>query len=76
MLVVNGQQVVLDCGLFQGKRSDADQKNRRLLFDPEKIDAIVASHAHIDHIGRLPVLTRAGTTRRSGQRLQRGISPR
>jgi metallo-beta-lactamase family protein len=60
MLAVNDQRVVLDCGLFQGKRTEADEKNRRLLFDPDAIDSIVVSHAHIDHIGRLPVLTRAG----------------
>lgn len=57
---IEGNTVVLDCGLFQGKRSDADEKNRKLLFDVERISSVVASHAHIDHVGRLPVLTRAG----------------
>jgi len=51
---------MLDCGLFQGRRREADEKNRRLLVEPDRIDAIVVSHAHIDHVGRLPVLTRAG----------------
>ncbi len=60
VLTVNGRNVILDCGLFQGKRTEANEKNRRLLFDSERIDSVVASHAHIDHIGRLPVLTRAG----------------
>ncbi len=57
---LNGTTIVLDCGLFQGRRREADEKNRRLLFDVEGIDAVIASHAHIDHIGRLPVLIRNG----------------
>jgi metallo-beta-lactamase family protein len=60
VLEIEDKTVVLDCGLFQGKRSDADEKNRKLLFDVGRISAVVASHAHIDHVGRLPVLTRAG----------------
>lgn len=60
VLSVDDATIILDCGLFQGKRSDAQEKNRRLLIDPSKIDVVVASHAHIDHIGRLPVLTRNG----------------
>jgi metallo-beta-lactamase family protein len=55
--------VALDCGLFQGRRREADEKNRRLLAQPEQLSAVVVSHANIDHIGRLPVLTRGGYTR-------------
>lgn len=60
VLRTDGTTVVLDCGMFQGKRREADEKNRRLLIDVQEIDAIVASHAHIDHVGRLPVLIRHG----------------
>jgi metallo-beta-lactamase family protein len=60
ILRVNGQTVLLDCGMFQGHRSESREKNLRLPCSPEAIDAVVLSHAHIDHSGRLPVLTRAG----------------
>lgn len=60
VLRANDATIVLDCGMFQGRRREADEKNRRLLLDPEEIDAVIASHAHIDHIGRLPVLIRNG----------------
>src|SRR6266446_2226350 len=59
----NGKTVLLDCGLFQGKRSDADAKNRRLPCPVAEIDAVVLSHAHLDHAGRLPFLARAGYVR-------------
>jgi metallo-beta-lactamase family protein len=52
--------VLLDCGLFQGKRSDAVAKNKRLPLPVDQIDAIVLSHAHIDHAGRLPFLVAQG----------------
>jgi metallo-beta-lactamase family protein len=56
----NGKTVLLDCGLFQGRRSEADVKNRMLPCPVDEIDAIVLSHAHLDHAGRLPFLARAG----------------
>jgi metallo-beta-lactamase family protein len=56
----NGKTVLLDCGLFQGKRADADAKNRRLPCPIAEIDAVVLSHAHLDHAGRLPFLAHAG----------------
>lgn len=53
-------EVLLDCGLFQGG-NDADQRNAaNFPFDPEKIDALILSHAHIDHCGRLPLLVKRG----------------
>lgn len=52
--------ILLDCGLFQGHRRESVEKNRTLGFAPHEIDAVVLSHAHIDHSGALPVLTRAG----------------
>jgi metallo-beta-lactamase family protein len=56
----NGRTILLDCGMFQGRRAQADAKNRRLPSAVESIDAVILSHAHLDHCGRLPVLTRAG----------------
>ena len=55
-----GQRILLDCGLVQGRRRDADAANRTLPFDPESIDHCILSHAHIDHSGTLPVLVRDG----------------
>lgn len=50
-------RVLLDCGLFQGRRRESDRKNRTLPFDPRILTNVVLSHAHIDHSGRLPLLT-------------------
>lgn len=52
--------VLLDCGLFQGRRRESFERNRRLPFDPREVDAVVLSHAHIDHSGALPMLFRRG----------------
>ena len=60
ILRVGGRTVLLDCGLFQGHRVESREKNLKIPCAVEEIDAIVLSHAHIDHSGRLPVLTRAG----------------
>ncbi len=60
LLHVNGSQVLLECGLFQGRRQEAFERNRNLPFDASKIDVAVLSHAHIDHSGNLPNLVRAG----------------
>ncbi|MBI1808390.1 MAG: MBL fold metallo-hydrolase [Gemmatimonadetes bacterium] len=56
----NGRTILLDCGLYQGRRSDVHRKNRMLPADVRHVDAVVLSHAHIDHAGRLPLLVRAG----------------
>jgi metallo-beta-lactamase family protein len=60
LLEVNGYQILLDCGLYQGKRKQAFERNRNLNLDPSKLDAVILSHAHIDHSGNLPTLSRAG----------------
>jgi metallo-beta-lactamase family protein len=60
ILRVDGKTVLLDCGMFQGHRRESREKNLRLPCPVEEIDVVVLSHAHIDHAGRLPVLTRAG----------------
>ena len=53
-------RVLLDCGLFQGHRSEARAKNIQFRCDPRKLDGVILSHAHIDHCGNLPGLYRAG----------------
>ena len=57
---VGGRTVLLDCGLFQGRRGETHAKNLRLPVPIGEIDSIVLSHAHIDHAGRLPFLVRNG----------------
>jgi len=57
---VAGRTIMLDFGLFQGRRAEADAKNRALPIDVGQLDAVVLSHAHIDHAGRLPLLAREG----------------
>ena len=51
---------LFDCGLYQGHRDEAERINRTFRFDPGEIDAVVVSHAHLDHIGNLPTLGAAG----------------
>ncbi len=60
LLEINGQRILLDCGLYQGRRAEAIERNSRFPFDPETIDCVVLSHAHIDHSGNLPQLHRNG----------------
>ncbi len=60
LLKVNGKNILLDCGLFQGRRIEADEKNKNFGFDPKEIDAVILSHAHIDHCGALPLLVKNG----------------
>lgn len=62
LLTVGDHTIALDCGLFQGRRIEAREKSSRFPFPPERLSAIVLSHAHIDHAGRLPYLTRNGFT--------------
>ncbi len=61
LLEVNGQRILLDCGLYQGRRKDAHEINCCFPhFDPKSIDHVILSHAHIDHSGNLPNLTSKG----------------
>lgn len=60
MVHVDDHWVALDCGLFQGRRADSEAKNRAWPMPPNEIAAVVLSHAHIDHCGRLPKLVKDG----------------
>jgi len=62
VLIVRGKKILLDCGLYQGKRDEAFERNRQLPFDAASIDAMVLSHAHIDHSGNIPQLVKLGFT--------------
>lgn len=62
LIEANGKKILLDCGLFQGKRKESFELNRSGLCRGEEIDALVLSHAHIDHSGRIPCLVRGGFT--------------
>jgi metallo-beta-lactamase family protein len=57
---LQGQRLLLECGLFQGRRGESIERNRNFPFDPKQINAVVLSHAHIDHCGNLPNLCRQG----------------
>ena len=64
-LVESGnRRILLDCGLYQGRREEAFKRNRHFPFDPASITDVVLSHAHIDHSGNLPTLVRKGFTGR------------
>lgn len=62
LLEVNGTRILLDCGLYQGKRADTYERNLHMPFDPKQIDLLVLSHAHIDHSGNIPNLVKQGFT--------------
>lgn len=57
----NGHKILLDCGLYQGNEADMRNYNEQwIYFNPKEIDFLILSHAHIDHIGRVPKLVRDG----------------
>lgn len=60
LLTINGKNILLDCGLFQGRRKDTYEKNKNFKFDPKEVDALILSHAHIDHSGNIPQLVKDG----------------
>ena len=62
LLEIDSKRILLDCGLFDSDRIDPNSPNRQFPFDPRMLDAVIVSHAHNDHIGRLPCLIRAGYT--------------
>jgi metallo-beta-lactamase family protein len=60
LLEINGSKLLLDCGLYQGKRADTYQRNLNFHYTPQSVNAVILSHAHIDHAGNLPNLTKQG----------------
>ncbi len=60
LIEANGSKVLMDCGLFQGRRSECYQCNQTFTFDPASLDAVLLSHAHIDHSGNIPNLVKTG----------------
>jgi metallo-beta-lactamase family protein len=60
LVTVNGRRILLDCGLYQGKRQDTYERNVHLPFDAAQVDVLVLSHAHIDHSGNIPNLVKSG----------------
>lgn len=64
LLEIDGHRILLDCGMFQGRRLESDRKNRTFPFSADSIDAVILSHAHIDHTGVLPLLYKKGYRKR------------
>lgn len=64
LIEVNGYKLLLDCGLYQGRRKAMLARNRDLPYNPQELDAVILSHAHIDHSGNLPNLVKNGYTGR------------
>jgi metallo-beta-lactamase family protein len=60
LLEINGKKLLLECGIYQGRRKDFYSRNRNFHFTPSQIDAVILSHAHIDHSGNLPNLVKQG----------------
>jgi metallo-beta-lactamase family protein len=60
VLEINGRKLMLDCGLYQGPRQEAIERNRNFQFDLSELDAVILSHAHMDHSGNLPNLIKNG----------------
>jgi metallo-beta-lactamase family protein len=60
LLEINGHRLLLDCGLYQGRRDESYSRNLNFAYDPRTVDAVILSHAHIDHCGNLPNLVKNG----------------
>lgn len=60
LLDINGYRILLDCGFFQGRRAETYEQNLHFPFDPQAIDSVIISHAHMDHMGNLPNLVKQG----------------
>lgn len=60
LLEVNGHKFILDCGMYQGHRQEAIERNKTFHFGMDELDAVILSHGHIDHSGNLPNLVKSG----------------
>ncbi|MCC6500105.1 MAG: MBL fold metallo-hydrolase [Anaerolineales bacterium] len=60
LLEINGHRLLLDCGLYQGRRDETYARNLNFAYDPRSVDAVILSHAHIDHCGNLPNFVKNG----------------
>ncbi len=60
LIQTNGYNLLLDCGFYQGKRADSNKLNSTLPFEAKDINAVILSHAHLDHCGTLPILVKNG----------------
>jgi len=60
LFTVNGKKILIECGLFQGRRQETYERNHNFLFNPSEVDALILTHAHIDHSGNIPNLVKQG----------------
>ena len=60
LILSNGKKYLLDCGMYQGMGSETDELNHEFGFNPEEVDHMILSHAHIDHCGLIPKLVKDG----------------
>lgn len=60
LITYNDKKILLECGLYQGRREDMERINRNFPFNPKEIDAVILSHGHIDHSGNIPNLVKQG----------------
>ncbi|OIN98008.1 hypothetical protein AUJ66_01790 [Candidatus Desantisbacteria bacterium CG1_02_38_46] len=60
LIEIRGKKFLIDCGFFQGRREESRKRNENFPFNPESIDALIVSHAHIDHTGNIPNLVKQG----------------
>jgi len=60
LLTLNGKKILVDCGIFQGRRELSERNWQPFPFDPNELDAVIVTHAHLDHIGMIPKLVKEG----------------
>ena len=60
LLEVNGRRILIDCGMYQGRRAESYARNQHFPFKPGSVDAVILTHAHIDHSGNMPNLVKQG----------------
>ena len=60
LVTVGDRRVLVDCGMFQGSPEETERNRMPFAFEPPSVEALLLTHAHLDHCGRIPALTRAG----------------